>query len=86
MVKPIFIAKGLGEERFAVLFSPLGVLSELIGQGNLTEAQATRVAQQAVAKVREKILVTKKEGNGSSPTDDKLGDDSRNDHVSMYRL
>ena len=25
-------------------------------------------------------------GNGSSPTDDKLGDDPRNDHVSMYRL
>ena len=55
------LAKWLGEERFAELFSPLGVLSELIGQGNLSEIQATRGAQQAVAKVREKTPVTKKD-------------------------
>jgi excisionase family DNA binding protein len=61
------LAKWLGEERFAELFSPLGVLSELIGQGNLSEVQATRVAQQAVAKVREKTPVTKK-GLAKAPT------------------
>jgi excisionase family DNA binding protein len=61
------LAKWLGEERFIELFSPLGVLSELIGKGGLSETQAIQVASKTVKQVRKKTPLPRKY-DGSAPT------------------